>query len=364
MLELGKEPLRRLDEDEGAPLAVAIVTAVPRARPAPRSPSTGTAPPSAASRGGCVEGSVYPCVPNCRPRGSRGRRRYTASATTTKTRSRSVIVVEGHGRLLGQTLTVRGDGSHVGGLGDVGLDHEALAQARAALEAGGARTVEVGPLASGAASLTLLVEGALLAPRMLIFGAIDHVAALAQAGAFPGCRVTVCDARRTFATAQPFPYADEVVVDWPHRCLDAQRFDRRAGVCVPTRDPTFGIPLLTRALRLSVAYVGTMGSWRTHLQRTDLLREAGLTEVELSRLRSPIGLALGGRTPQETALAITAEIMAVAHRGGGRFALDRGTHQPRRRPRPHGGDKPQSSGRTVRFGSGAGGVYIQTEPFG
>ncbi|MBB5121321.1 XshC-Cox1-family protein [Streptomyces eurocidicus] len=165
--------------------------------------------------------------------------------------------------------------------------------------------------------VTLLVESAVPAPRMIVFGAVDFAAALVGAGKFLGYHVTVCDARPVFATARRFPGADEVVVDWPHRYLDSQDLDHRAVLCVLTHDAKFDVPLLERALRLPVAYVGAMGSRRTHEARLDRLREAGVGERELGRLRSPIGLDLGARTPEETALSIAAEIVAVRRGGTG-----------------------------------------------
>jgi xanthine dehydrogenase accessory factor len=127
--------------------------------------------------------------------------------------------------------------------------------------------------------------------------------------------VTVCDARPVFATRVRFPDADEIVVDWPHRYLRRTETDERTVLCVLTHDAKFDIPLLETALRLPVAFVGAMGSRRTHEDRDRRLREAGLSAPELARLHSPIGLDLGARTPEETALSIAAEIVA-ARRGG------------------------------------------------
>ena len=160
-------------------------------------------------------------------------------------------------------------------------------------------------------------------PRMLVFGAIDFAAAVARIGSFLGYRVTVCDARPVFATASRFPEADEVVVDWPHRYLGAEaeagRIDRRTVLCVLTHDPKFDVPLLKVALRLpEVGYVGAMGSRRTHDDRLTRLKEAGLTDEELARFSSPIGLDLGARTPEETAVSIAAEIIALQWGGQGR----------------------------------------------
>ncbi len=139
-----------------------------------------------------------------------------------------------------------------------------------------------------------------------------------RAGRFLGYRVTVCDARPVFATTARFPHADEVVVDWPHRYLARTEVDERTAVCVLTHDARFDIPLLRLALGLPVAYVGAMGSRRTHDERLRLLREEGVTGDQLARLRSPIGLDLGARTPEETAVSITAEIIAQANQGTGR----------------------------------------------
>jgi xanthine dehydrogenase accessory factor len=159
-------------------------------------------------------------------------------------------------------------------------------------------------------------------PRMLVFGAIDFAAAVARLGSFLGYYVTVCDARPVFATVSRFPFADEVIVDWPHRYLRAQAeagaIDPRTVMCVLTHDPKFDVPLLEVALRLpDVAYIGAMGSRRTHADLMKRLGAAGLTDQELAQLSSPIGLDLGARTPEETAVSIAAEIIAVRWGGGG-----------------------------------------------
>ncbi|GII00584.1 XdhC family protein [Planobispora takensis] len=152
-------------------------------------------------------------------------------------------------------------------------------------------------------------------PRMLVFGAIDFAAAVARVGTFLGYHVTVCDARAVFATRKRFPDADEVVVEWPHRYLSRTEVDGRTAICVLTHDPKFDVPLLEVALRTPAGYIGAMGSRRTHDDRMKRLREAGLTEEELSRLHSPIGLDIGARTPEETAVSIAAEL--TQHRWGG-----------------------------------------------
>jgi xanthine dehydrogenase accessory factor len=165
--------------------------------------------------------------------------------------------------------------------------------------------------------LSVFVQSFAPAPSMLVFGAIDFAAAVARIGKFLGYRVTVCDARPVFATNARFPDADQVVTDWPHRYLSGITTDERTVICVLTHDPKFDVPVLEVALRRPAAYVGAMGSRRTHLDRLDRLREAGLSDAELARLRSPVGLDLGARTPEETAVAIAAELIQLRWGGSG-----------------------------------------------
>ncbi len=165
--------------------------------------------------------------------------------------------------------------------------------------------------------LAVFVQSFAPPPRMLVFGAIDFAAAVAKVGKFLGYRVTVCDARPVFATSSRFPDADEVIIDWPHRYLAGISTDARTVICVLTHDPKFDVPLLEVALRHPAAFIGAMGSRRTHEDRLARLREAGLGEAELARLRSPIGLDLGARTPEETAVAIAAELIQLRWGGSG-----------------------------------------------
>jgi xanthine dehydrogenase accessory factor len=170
--------------------------------------------------------------------------------------------------------------------------------------------------------LSVFVESFAPPPRMIVFGAIDFAAAVARIGSFLGFRVTVCDARPVFATASRFPGANEVVVEWPHRYLQAEaeagRIDARTALCVLTHDPKFDVPLLeVGAAPAEVAYIGAMGSRRTHEDRLERLRERGITDAEIARMSSPIGLDLGARTPEETAVSIAAEMIAKHWGGGG-----------------------------------------------
>ena len=166
-------------------------------------------------------------------------------------------------------------------------------------------------------TVTVFVSAFAPPPRLLILGALDHAAALATLGRFLGYRVTVCDARAAFATAERFPDADEVVVEWPHRYLAGTAIDGRTAVCVLTHDPRFDVPALVAALRSPAGYVGAMGSRHSCADRLDRLREEGLSDPELARLRAPIGLDLGAATPAETAVSIAAELIATRNRRPG-----------------------------------------------
>ncbi|MDZ4092165.1 MAG: XdhC family protein [Arthrobacter sp.] len=177
--------------------------------------------------------------------------------------------------------------------------------------------------------VTLLVESRLPAARMLVFGANDFGAALVPAAQLLGYHVTLCDARPAFARQERFALAEEVVTDWPHRYLAAEaaagRLDARTVVCVLTHDPKFDIPLLRTALRLDLAYVGAMGSRRSHGQRMESLLAAGVAPEEAGRLHSPIGLDLGAVTPAEVAVSITAELVALRSRSARRLSLKHGS---------------------------------------
>ncbi|MER6132981.1 XdhC/CoxI family protein [Streptomyces sp. NPDC001815] len=353
--------------EEGRDFAVATVVAVDGS--APRGPGAALAVDSAGTvigsvSGGCVEASVYDLCVQALQDGETVRERFGYSdedafavgltcggvidilvtPVDARAPARRVIrsalsaavrneptalarVVRGPAELLGKALLVHADGSYEGSYGSgpgpdrteldrTALDRTAAAEARAMLDAGRTGTLDLAEDGSRCpGGLTLLVESRVPPPRMIVFGAIDFAAALVRAGKFLGYHVTVCDARPVFATRARFPEADDLVVDWPHRYLRHTATDARTVLCVLTHDARFDVPLLKEALRMPVAFVGAMGSRRTHEDRERCLREVGLGDDELARLRSPIGLDLGARTPEETALSIAAEIVA-ARRGG------------------------------------------------
>ena len=228
--------------------------------------------------------------------------------------------------ILGRRVLVRPDTAAAGStasLGSARMDDAVRDDALGLLAGGTSATLTYGPDGERRGEgMRVFVWAFAPKPRMLVFGAIDFAAAVARVGSFLGYHVTVCDARPVFATNTRFPDADEVVVDWPHRYLQAEveagRVDQRTVITVLTHDPKFDVPVLEVALRLpEVAYIGAMGSRRTHDDRNARLREAGLTEEEIGRLSSPIGLDLGARTPEETAVSIAAEIIAGRWGGSG-----------------------------------------------
>ena len=227
---------------------------------------------------------------------------------------------------LGMRMIVRPaeDSPIIGSVGSARADAAVADDVRGLLAAGKTELLTYGPDGQRRGEgMRVFAASYAPPPRMLVFGAIDFAAAVARLGSFLGYRVTVCDARPVFATRTRFPDAHEVIVDWPHRYLsgevEAGRIDARTVICVLTHDPKFDVPVLEIALRLEqVGFIGAMGSRKTHEERLQRLREAGLTEVELERLSSPIGLDLGARTPEETAVSIAAEI--VSQHWGGRGA--------------------------------------------
>jgi xanthine dehydrogenase accessory factor len=214
---------------------------------------------------------------------------------------------------LGAKLLVRPDGTAEGSLGDGGLDGAARAAAEELMWGERSELREHD-------GVSLFVDVTAPAPRLIIFGAIDYSAALCELARAAGWRPYVCDPRSAFATKQRFPAAEQVVVEWPREALERLRIDRATYIAVLTHDPKLDDAALTIALRSEAAYVGAMGSRRAQADRRERLLQAGLGEDELSRLAAPIGLDLGATSPEETALSILAEVVAVRNgRAGGRL---------------------------------------------
>ncbi|MGW5383552.1 XdhC family protein [Nocardia sp. NPDC003963] len=230
----------------------------------------------------------------------------------------ATATVVSEGAHLGRSIVTTGV-SWTGTFGNPLLDVAVHARATRHLETGTTTTLQLGATGDCAEdTLSVLISSIARPPRMLVFGAVDFAHALVRAAKLLGYSVTLCDARPVFATPERFPEADDVVVMWPQDYLEQATITPSTAVCVLTHDPRFDVPALEIALRSAAGYVGAMGSRRTHTDRMTRLRAAGLSESELSRLSSPIGLDLGATTPEETAVSILAEVIALRRGGSGR----------------------------------------------
>ena len=220
-------------------------------------------------------------------------------------------VVEGPN--IGAKLLVEPGRDAIGTLGNADLDRVVARDALAELGAGLSSTRHYGEHGEARErAVGVFIESFAASPRMIIFGAVDFTAALARVAKVLGYHVTVCDARAVFATPARFPMADAVVNDWPDRYLaSVDALGAGDAVCVLTHDAKFDVPAIVSALQTAAGYVGAMGSRRTHATRVARLRDAGLSDADLARVMAPIGLDIGSRTPEETAVAICAEIIAL-----------------------------------------------------
>ena len=235
-------------------------------------------------------------------------------------------IVDGPG--LGAKLLIRPGEPPLGTLGDPDLDRAVARDARPSLESGSLATRRYGPHGEAREeTIRVFIESFAPPPRLIIFGAVDFTGALVKAGKLLGYRVTVCDARAVFATVARFPMADEIANDWPDRYLAkvGEDLGPRDAVCVLTHDAKFDVPAIVAAVKTGVGYLGAMGSRRTHAARVKRLREAGVDDAGLARVMAPIGLDIGSRTPEETAIAICAEIIAVRTGRTGGASLRDGT---------------------------------------
>ena len=227
-------------------------------------------------------------------------------------------VIEGPN--IGAKLLVQPQGDPIGSLGHPELDRVVRRDAVAELEAATSGVRSYGPEGQitpedliDQPTVRVFIESHALPPQMWIFGAVDFTAALARVAKILGYRVTVYDAREVFATRRRFPMADEVKVTWPTPVFDehGDELGPRDAVCILTHDPKFDVPAVQGALATRVGYIGVMGSRKTHAKRMERLGEVGVFEPgDIDRLMSPIGLDIGARTPEETAVSICSEIIA------------------------------------------------------
>jgi xanthine dehydrogenase accessory factor len=233
------------------------------------------------------------------------------------------LVTEIAGPRPGAKLVLDGD-AVAGSLSSGALEAAVAADARTMLSQGLTGTRAYGTAGEQRCDdVEVMVQSFAPPAAMLVYGAIDFATALVRLGRFLGYEVTVCDARAPFATRARFPEADHVAVAWPAEHLAGSHIDARTAICVLTHDKKFDVPLLHAALATPAGYIGAMGSRRTHEQRMAALRELGLDERQLARIHGPIGLDLGARTPEEVAVAIAAELIAVRHGRAGGHLRDR-----------------------------------------
>jgi xanthine dehydrogenase accessory factor len=346
--------------EQGKKTAVATVIQVERS--APRGPGTSLAVSedgvvTGSVSGGCVEPAVYEEAMSAIASGRAKRLRYGISddqafevgltcggtihlvvtpittdsaqalvalreALADETPAALATVVEGPNA---GALALIDDRRMVGSLGSSGLDYAVGEDALGMLELGDTDLMTYGPDGQRRPEdVTVFVDSFSPPPDMYVFGAIDFAAAVARVGKFLNYRVTVCDARAKFATRARFPEADEVIVRWPHEFLADAPVDKRTVICILTHDPKFDVPVLQLALKTPAAYIGAMGSRRTHEERSRELIAAGASEEDLRRIASPIGLDIGATTPEEVAVSIAGEIIASRHSAPGGRLSDRG----------------------------------------
>lgn len=350
-----RELLSKLTQWHGTGTPFALATVVGVRGSAPRGPGavlavTADGAVAGSVSGGCVEGDVYEVAQEVLATGSPSLRTYGISddeafgvgltcggtidvlvqpyaSAAERDRLHELVGIIATGESVAVATIVSGAARTgdrrvvladrvIGSLGNEGLDVAVTDDARGLLAQGATAARQYGMHGERRMQeVTVFIQTYAPPPRMLVFGAIDHAAATAEIGSFLGYRVTVCDARPAFATRERFPTADEVVCAWPHTYLESADVDERTVICVLTHDPKFDVPLLAAALRTPAVYIGVMGSRRTHDDRMARLRETGASEADLARLASPVGLDLGARTPQETAISIAAEI--IQHHWGG-----------------------------------------------
>jgi len=244
---------------------------------------------------------------------------YDQLATRLRADKPTALAVVIDGPHVGATMLVAPDMSPIGTLGNDDLDRVAARDALGELEAGRTGVRHYGPSGQttpedlvDSPTVRIFVESFAPPPRMVIFGAVDFTSALARVAKVLGYNVTVCDARKVFATTRRFPMADDVMVAWPDEVFAkfGASLGPRDAVCILTHDPKFDVPAIQGALRTAVGYIGVMGSRKTHAKRLERLAEVGLRGDDLARVMSPIWLDIGARTPEETAISICGEIIA------------------------------------------------------
>ncbi len=250
---------------------------------------------------------------------------FTAFSQAVRAKEPVALVTEVQGPNAGAKMLV-GDQAVLGSLGDAGLDGAVIDNARGFIEMSQVGTRTYGPQGQGnSEEVEVFIQAFSQPPDMYVLGAVNLAYAVVRLGKFLGYRVTVVDARQVFANAERYPEADAIVVQWPHQFLETAPISKRTAIVILTHDPKFDIPILEFALKSPVGYLGAMGSRKTHEKRKQNLREIGVSEEEMQRVHAPLGLDLGARTPEETAISIMGQIIALrSGRAGGHLSQSAG----------------------------------------
>jgi xanthine dehydrogenase accessory factor len=187
-----------------------------------------------------------------------------------------------------------------------------------------ART-QAGAIHNLASEAEVFIEPFLSPPVLILIGGVHVAIPLTHFAKELGFHVIVVDPRAKFANRDRFPEADEVLLEWPDEALSHLRVDGATYLALLTHDPKIDEPTLAAALKTEAAYIGAIGSRKTHAERFERMARWGISAEELQRVYAPIGLDLGGCTPTETALSIIAEVVAVKNgRSGGSLRASRG----------------------------------------
>ena len=211
--------------------------------------------------------------------------------------------------LLGRKMTMLSGGESIGSVLPA-FDSLLVEEGHNLLRAGGTKTITL-PWDGEEAQVYL--EAFPPAPSLVLVGATHTAVSLCRMAKEVGLQVTLIDARSALATEERFPSVDQIIRSWPEEGLGQLCLGDHSSVVVLTHDPKFDIPALAAALNSNTRYIGALGSRSTHEKRKIRLREQGFNDADFDRIRSPIGLDIGSRTPQELAVAILAEILAVRY---------------------------------------------------
>ena len=222
------------------------------------------------------------------------------------------------GREIGSKLLIWPDGRTSGSLNSAQSEEQVLHHAQGLFEEQKSQRIQI----SAEEESEVFIEVFPPSPKLIIVGAVHVAIHLITLAKELGFRTVVVDPRSAFATPERFAHSDELIVKWPHEALSASDFNEGTYLVVLSHDEKLDNPALKLALENPCRYIGALGSRKTHGKRTASLKEMGITDEQLARIYAPIGLDLGGRHPEEIAIAVMAQIVAV--RNGAETAEKKG----------------------------------------